>query len=124
VADSKNRGASKNGHVGGGSWFAIGSPGQQNTGKNPDGRKVPMNFHEHEKTGKPGRSFQSAAVKMATAGDGIEYGGGFGWDGSAMRTGNSKSSARKAASAQIAKIPLDLARHIARAFKPRKERAA
>lgn len=60
VADSKNRGARKNG---GGSWFAIGSPGQQNVGQNPGGRKVPgMNFHEFEKTGIPGRSFQSAAV--------------------------------------------------------------
>jgi hypothetical protein len=29
-----------------------------------DGLKVPgMNFHDHEKTGKPGRSFQSAAVE-------------------------------------------------------------
>lgn len=36
-------------------------------------RKVPgMNFHEHEKTGKPGRSFQSAAVKVS----------GLNWSGS------------------------------------------
>ena len=28
-----------------------------------EGRKVAMNFHEHEKTGKPGRSFQSGAVE-------------------------------------------------------------
>jgi hypothetical protein len=35
-----------------------------------------------------------------------------------MRQGSSKSSARKAASAMIAKIPLPLSRHIARTFKP------
>ena len=96
-----------------GSWFAIADS------KNRGGRKVPgMNFHEHEKTGKPGRSFQSAAVKQAIAGAGETYGGDFGWDGSAMRTGSSKSPARKAASAQIAMIPFELARWIARVYKP------
>ena len=50
-----------------------------------------------------------------------EYGGGFGWDCSPMRRGSSKSTARKAASALIAKIPLPLARHIARVFRPRAE---
>lgn len=57
-------------------------------------------------------------TKQQAAGKGIEYGGDFGWDGSAMRSGNSKSPARKAASAMIAKIPFELARHIARVFKP------
>lgn len=88
-----------------------------------NGQKVPgMNFHDFEKTGKPGRSFQSAAVaehtKIHTAGNGINYGGNFGWDGSAMRTGNSKSSARRAASALIAKIPFALAEHIGRVYYP------
>ncbi len=60
-----------------------------------DGRKLPgMNFNEHAKTGQPGRSFQSAAVAVV---------GG---------------SARKMASAQIAKIPLPLAEWIARVFHP------
>src|SRR6185369_14527837 len=54
------RGGSKNN---GGSWFASGSPGRTKVGQNPDGRKVPVNFHEHDKTGKPGRSFQSVAVE-------------------------------------------------------------
>jgi len=62
VADSKNRGARKNS---GGSWFAIGSPGQKETGRKSGAK-----------------------------------------------------SARKAASAQIACIPLALSRHIARTFKP------
>ncbi|HET6207812.1 MAG TPA: hypothetical protein VFD98_13445 [Terracidiphilus sp.] len=59
------------------------------------------------------------ATKMQTVGAGLEYGGNFGWDGSAMRTGNSKSSARKAASAQIAKIPLELSRYVARCYRPK-----
>jgi len=46
------------------------------------------------------------------------YGGGFGWDCSPMRRNNSRSSARRAASAQIAKIPFSLAQHIALTFKP------
>jgi C-5 cytosine-specific DNA methylase len=46
------------------------------------------------------------------------YGGGFGWDCSPMRRNSSKSKARKAASAMIAKIPLPLSRHIAASFKP------
>jgi hypothetical protein len=105
------------------------------------GRKVPgMNFHEHEKTGKPGRSFQSAAVaehnpriyppmesqkqpvwfnddkRKATKNGGDWFGSGD--DCSLMRRMSSKSSARKAASAQIAKIPFALSQHIARVYKP------
>ena len=49
------------------------------------------------------------------------YGGGFGWDCSPMRRNSSKSNARKAASAMIAKIPLPLSRHIAATWKPRDE---
>ena len=85
---------------------------------NPDGRKVSMNFHEHEKTGKLGRSFQSAAVEEM----GIKQGGDwFGKDceSSMSRLYGSKSPKRKMASAMIAKIPLPLSLHIARTFKPR-----
>lgn len=83
-------------HVGrknnGGSWFAIGSPGQKVTGQNPDGRKR----------------------KDA---DGYErhHPNALGWK--APRT-SSASPQRKAASAMIAKIPEPLARHIARTFLP------
>lgn len=130
-------------------------------------RKVPgMNFHEHEKTGMPGRSFQSAAVEsMKNSGvkgaapigppsggngtgstswfgtsradprdmrknedgeytrmgreDGTKQGGNW-WHDPASITcrHSSRSAARKAASAAIAKIPPDLAQHIARTFKP------
>ena len=69
--------------------------------------------------------YTRSKAKMQAAGDGIAYGGNFGWDGSAMRSGNSHSHARKAASAEIAKIPFDLARHIASVFRSEsKEQAA
>jgi hypothetical protein len=68
-----------------------------------------------------GRSFQSESVSrhVKAPKDGLGgYGGGFGWDGSPMRRGNSKSPARKAASAMIAKIPTPLARHIGATYRP------
>lgn len=73
----------------GGSWFAIGSPGQTNVGQNPDGRKG-----------------------FATG-----LGKGHDWRQNPSARFNSKSDSRKAASAQIAKIPFPLAQHIARCFK-------
>jgi hypothetical protein len=112
-------------------------------------RKVPgMNFHEHEKTGVPGRSFQSASVEHTKNSGGswfsvahnttsgknqnpvhaaTKVGGD--WFGSYAeqksagtispgRLHGKNSVKRKAASAQIAKIPFPLAVHIARAFKP------
>lgn len=91
------------------------------------GQKVSMNFHEHEKTGKPGRSFQSTAVEeMGVKQFGIsgtrENGKGDRWfqDGAAQH--GSKSNARKAASAMIAKIPEPLARHIAKVYYPRDDK--
>ena len=97
-----------------GSWFPQGN-GSSVTGNHGRdrlteamGRKVSVNFHEHEKTGKPGRSFQSAAVEDT-----------FGWRGSIMREGTSHGKKRKAASAMIAKIPYPLALHVARTYKPK-----
>jgi hypothetical protein len=102
----------------GGSWFNIGAPGQTNVGQNPDGRKCPgLNFHEHAKTGKPGRSFQSAAVEISGTKNGNDWFGS-GADCSLQRRASSGSHARKAASAQIAKIPFELARWIAATYKP------
>ena len=77
----------------GGSWFAVAHNTTSGHGQNPDGRRV---------------------SKDALGG----YGGSFGWDDSPLRRGNSKSSARKAASAHIAKIPYELARYIGRAWWP------
>jgi len=68
-----------------------------------------------------GKSFQSASVE--SEGRKVDkdwfggYGGGFGWDCSPMRRGNSKGKARKMASAMIAKIPLPLSRHIASTYR-------
>ena len=85
----------------GGSWFNVANNTTSGVGKNArddlvreltDGRKV-------------GKDWFGG------------YGGGFGWDCSPMRRNSSKSSARKQASAMIAKIPFPLARHIARVFK-------
>jgi hypothetical protein len=108
----------------GGLWFNIGRPGQKAVGLNPDGRKVPGFRFDGS-----GKSFQTASVngtksrgiKLSEVGFNVrnaqvfrEYGGGFG----PLRSGNSKADSRKAASAQIAKIPFPLASHIARVFKP------
>lgn len=81
----------------GGSWFGIGSPGQKETGQNPVNQR-------------------SDGVKLRDE-DGYErtHPNAFGWK---SRRTSSKSNARKAASAQIAKIPYPLALHIARVFKP------
>lgn len=86
-----------------------------------------FNFHQHEKTGKPGGSFQSAAVreglKLRDA-DGYErtHPNALGWK--SPRTSSGNTHARKAASAQIAKIPFALSNWIARVYDPRKEAAA
>ena len=111
-------------------------------------RKVSgFNFHAHEKTGQPGGSFQSAAVKngggswfnIGSPGqtqvnqnpvngvknkdaDGYErnHPNEFGWK--SPRTLSGAKQARKAASAQIAKIPFPLSSHIARIYKPEDQR--
>ena len=105
-------------------------------------QKVPgMNFHDYEKTGKPGRSFQSAAVaehikqggsgaawfrellqerrKAATAAikNGKDWFGS-GENCSLQRKASSGSTSRRAASALIAKIPYALAEHIGRVYYP------
>ena len=96
VADSKNRGAKNTG----GSWFNIGSPGQKVTGRNP--------VH----------ALTADGVKQAGISGPRNNGKGDRWfqDGAAQH--GSKSPARKAASAKIAKIPLALSTHIARVYKP------
>ena len=77
----------------GGSWFNIPGPGGIVAGQNPDGRNI---------------------------GDGTKQGGGWFHDSTehALRRHNSKSTARKAASARIAKIPFRLARWIAHVYYP------
>jgi hypothetical protein len=72
----------------GGSWFNIGSPGQKELNKNP--------VHEGVK----------------------QRGSGAAWFDNGICKSGSRSNARKAASAAIAKIPFALAQHIARTWKP------
>ena len=83
------------------------------------GQKVPGSRFDGS-----GKSFQTASVN-ATMKEGIKQRGSgrewFAGDGKISRLTSSKSPARKAASAMIAKIPLPLSRHIARSFKPAAE---
>ena len=122
---------------GSGSWFARAD--SKNRGAQTDGHKVPGFRFDGS-----GRSFQTAAVEgtkvQSAAGRrtdpgngarftsrdcGVEASGhkqGGDWfnadQPSISRLTSSKSPARKAASAMIAKIPLTLSRHIARTFRP------
>lgn len=73
----------------GGSWFNIAHNTTSGLGQNPDGRKQ--------------------------QGSGREW---FAGEGKISRVSASRSPKRRMASAMIAKIPLPLARHIARAWKP------
>jgi hypothetical protein len=111
---------------GGGSWFNIGSPGQKETGQNP--------VHRIAKEGvkNPGRSLSRGAPKfndrianfppeIAEGRKGA--GAGAEWFDQNLCKLSSKSSARKAASAKIAKIPLALSSHIARVYLPRRAAA-
>jgi len=88
----------------GGSWFAIGSPGQKETGRNPvhelAGQKFPTG--DAIKTSK-GRS--AALGNYDQLRDDIKQGGDW-------------STARKHASAMIAKIPLVLSSWIAKSYYP------
>jgi hypothetical protein len=90
IADSKNRGSKNTG----GSWFNIAHNTTSGRGRNPDGRKD------------NGGSWFGLYAEQKTQGT-ISSG----------RRYHSKSSARKAASAMIAKIPFPLSRHIAATFR-------
>ena len=89
-----------------------------------DGRKVShhSNADIPEGTGKTTWFFRN--TKHENRGAGVKQGGGWWHDPASMtRRFSSRSSARKAASAAIAKIPFPLALYIAQCFKPL-ERAA
>ena len=129
--------------VGGFSWSDFGKPGYVPQAFN-DARKVPGFRFDGS-----GKSFQTASVEgQKTTGhvnkrdghdhtrhltnqresDGVKQRGSgrewFAGEGKISRTTSSKSNARKAASAAIAKIPLPLASWIARAWKPKFYRQA
>ncbi len=122
----------------GGTWFAIQAGDKVGERNNPDGRKaVGYNLNKGEETKwRPhrggdgsGRSMQTESVdrhiKVQSEDDGCKTFGGESLfpkrrgEMTAFNRLSSKSSARKAASAMIAKIPLPLARHIAQVYYPR-----
>jgi hypothetical protein len=102
----------------GGSWFAIGSPEQKEVGRNP--------VHESVKA--------SASTAAGVCVEGVK---GFTPDGTKangkhghprilaqiINTTGSGSKARKRASAEIAKIPMVLSRHIAKVYNPQQRLA-
>lgn len=92
----------KNGELGGGSWFGI---SKTNTvlGMNPDGRKI-AHAVKHAEHDRGVKSFTPNGEPLGKNTLGRKHG--------------SKSPQRKAASAQIAKIPFPLAQHIAKSFRP------
>jgi hypothetical protein len=84
----------------GGSWFNIAHNTTSGTARNPDGR--------------PNNARDRVVEGMKNGGDWFSSGEGM----SLQRRASSKSSARKAASAKIAKIPFALSSHIARIYYP------
>lgn len=117
-----------------GSWFAVGPRGERGAGDNLDGRKAPgQDWNRFKQTGEVSADWKMQGTKvnahlnqrtlgtahLTNPAEHIKCGGdwfGPGVDSSAMRHQRSRSSKRKAASAMIAKIPLPLARHIARVY--------
>jgi hypothetical protein len=113
---------------GGGSWFNIAHNTTSGKGRNPDGRKcVGPKWDSATKSGAHGMARwtnPAEGIKRRDE-DGYErdHPHPFGWK--APRTSSSNVSARKFASAMIAKIPEPLARHIARTFaKPNRKPSA
>jgi len=104
----------------GGSWFNIGSPGQTELGRNPvhEGVKIPIGSGIRTDKGRSA-AFQNYDQLRESLERGVKgftpSGGPLGKNVLGCKHG-SRSKARKAASAQIAKIPLPLARHIAAVY--------
>lgn len=120
-AQKQNPDGTENGQ---GSWFKVADSKNRGTGRGGDGVKMPENgsarmwrdrelprlnaVNKHE-------DGYTVAVEDGQKGDGGSW--FFGSEGK-MRKHSSHSAARKAASAQIAKIPFELARYIAEVYKP------
>lgn len=121
---------------GGGSWFNVAHNTTSGTGNNPvkivDGVKNPgQDWSRHKRTGQvsPHWNVQALPAPPDANDDGVKFSqtGAAWFDGKPRdkmlgsmgpAAFNSQSSKRKAASALIAKIPLPLARHIARTYRP------
>jgi len=102
----------------GGSWFNIGSPGQKETNQNPVHRLAKVPSLDGVRRTDPGKGARFTSRDCGVEATGIKQGGD--WfnaeQPSISRRTGSKSPARKAASAMIAKIPLPLSRHIGKVF--------
>lgn len=99
----------------GGSWFKQAHNTASGKGNNPDGRKVSgQNWSRYKETGEKSPHWRMEGIK--NGGDWLNQS-----DPSQMRRFSSGSKKRKAASAQIAKIPFPLASYIARVFHPNNE---
>lgn len=97
----------------GGSWFNVAHNTTSGKGRNPDGRKL------LRRDGKP------HAHQLTNPDPGVKHtGSGAAWFDTGIAGLPSGSSARKAASALIAKIPMPLSRHIAATYLPAEARAA
>ena len=109
----------------GGPWFNIGSPGQKVTGRNPVNRHISKAWRD-----KHYGDTDKAALHLTNQAesDGVkQHKSGRAWfadPDSISGSTASHSTARKAASAAIAKIPFALARHIAAVWKPRAKAVA
>jgi hypothetical protein len=83
-----------------------------------EGQKVSL-YSDPRRNGGKGAHLTSQAGNLRRLDDGLKFGGGW-WHDSTnnlIRKASSKSSARKQASAEIAKIPFPLAQWIAQVFK-------
>lgn len=104
----------------GGSWLNIGSPGQKVLGQNPDGRKTSGHLNQRDGHTHTRHLTNPAEHENGNKGNWLEKPGP---DGKRPCRGQratwSGSTARKQASAMIAKIPLPLSRHIAATYRPR-----
>jgi hypothetical protein len=106
--------------VAGLNWSNFGKPDYKAEAFNTTAEKNYKRISEAHRSKSPAKGYGSVSE------DGIKQGGD--WfnaeQPSISRLSGSKSTARKAASAAIAKIPLPLARHIAHAWKPQHEETA
>jgi hypothetical protein len=127
----------------GGSWFAIGSPGQTVIGQNPDGRKTmghpnirdghPHTKHltnpaEHgalDERRKNPDGMKNPGIDLGDIGFNVASAHQFGHMAEGVKIKRSETdkrqhigTKRKFASAMIAKIPIPLSRHIAQSFRP------
>lgn len=105
----------------GGSWFAVAHNTTSGHGRNPDGRKFPGMSNGRDFSKRPVSHWGDRGTLrcLENGSDGIKQGGEWWRDQKGLGRFSSRSSARKQASAMIAKIPFPLAQYIARVYKPK-----